>query len=249
MAVPTNTADQQSNGGAIRSEGDFREMDEHLRSKRDIDRRRFLGLLGAGAAAIVGIPKAASAAETPVVTMRNNYFDPIGLYVEPGTTVQFEIEAGSHSATTYDDRIPTKAVPFDSGVISEETFEYSFDTPGTYDYYCIPHQSMGMVGRIVVREPGGPAEASPIPDGDVPDSEVIVEQGAVAIDDVADTGRDTGDGMMGSKSRSGMMDGHGPGWMMVMPLGFMTAVLGVIGGAVYGASQKATANREEQRQY
>lgn len=249
MTAPTNTADQHSNEGAIRSEGDLREMNERPGPKGGIDRRRFLGLLGAGASASVGIPSAASAEEVPVVTMGNNYFNPIGLYVEPGTTVQFEIEAGSHSATTYDDRIPSGASPFDSGVISEGTVEFTFDSQGTYDYYCIPHQSMGMVGRIVVGEPGGPAEASPIPNGEVPDSEVIVEQGAVPIDDVADTGRDTGDGMMGSRSGSGMMDGRKPGWMMVIPLGFMTAFLGVIGGAVYWVSQKATASGEEQRRY
>lgn len=249
MTAPTNTADQQSNVGASRSESDLREMDELPGPKGDIHRRRFLGLLGAGAAASVGISRAASADEVPVVTMGNNYFDPIGLYVEPGTTVQFEIEAGSHSATAYDDRIPSEAAPFDSGVISEGTLEYTFDIPGTYDYYCIPHQSMGMVGRVIVGEPGGPAESSPIPDGGVPDSEVIVEQGAVAIDDVADTGRDTGDGMMGSRSGSGMMDGHRPGWMMVIPLGFMTTILGVISGAVYWAIQKATASREEQQRY
>ena len=28
------------------------------------------------------------------------------------------------------------------------------------------------------------------------------------------------------------MDGHGPGWMMVVPLGLMTAILGAIGGVV-----------------
>ena len=106
---------------------------------------------------------------------------------------------------------------------------------------------MGMSGRIVVGEPGGPAEPSPIPDGEVPDSEVIVEQGVVAIDDVTDAGRDTGDSTMGSRSGSGMMDGHSPGWMMVVPFGFMTAILGVIGGAVYWAIQKATASREGQQ--
>lgn len=247
MTALTKNTDDQRNGAAILSEREHREMDKGLAPKGDIDRRRFLGLLGAGVSASVGIPSVASGDEMPVITMGNNYFNPIGLYVEPGTTVQFAIEAGSHSATTYDDRIPTRAAPFDSGVISKGTSEYTFDTPGTYDYYCIPHQSMGMVGRIVVGEPGGPAEASPIPDGEVPDSGVIVEQGAVTIDDVVDIGRNTRDGMMESRPGSGMMDGHRPRWMMVIPLGFMTVILGVIGGAVYWTSQMAIASRERQR--
>ena len=30
------------------------------------------------------------------------------------------------------------------------TFEHTFDTPGTYDYYCQPHQGQGMTGTITV---------------------------------------------------------------------------------------------------
>jgi len=112
--------------------------------------------------------------------MGNNYFEPIGLHIEPGTTVRFEIAAGTHSATAYENRIPSDASAFDSEVISSGGFEYTFEKPGTYDYYCIPHKSVGMVGRIVVGSPGGPAEDSPIPDGDVPESEAIIEQGAIA---------------------------------------------------------------------
>jgi len=118
------------------------------------------------------------------------YFDPIGLAVEPGTTVTFENVSGGHSATAYDEsndsasvnRIPEGASAFDSGILSEEgaTFEHTFETAGTYDYFCIPHKSLGMVGRIVVGEPGGPAEGSMPPDGDVPESGTIVDQGAVS---------------------------------------------------------------------
>ncbi len=95
--------------------------------------------------------------------MGNNYFDPIGLHVEPGTTVRFEIAAGAHSATAYENRIPSAASGFDRGIISSGGFEYTFEEPGTYDYYCILHKSVGMAGRIVVGSPGGPAEANPIP--------------------------------------------------------------------------------------
>ncbi|NJR65870.1 MAG: plastocyanin, partial [Leptolyngbyaceae cyanobacterium CRU_2_3] len=27
----------------------------------------------------------------------------------------------------------------------------SFDTPGTYSYYCAPHRGAGMVGKITVQ--------------------------------------------------------------------------------------------------
>ncbi|MFC6838338.1 MULTISPECIES: plastocyanin/azurin family copper-binding protein [Halobacteriales] len=121
------------------------------------------------------------------------YFDPIGLFVESGDTVTFENDSGSHSATAYVEgngqasvtRVPDGAEAFDSGILSEQnaTFEHTFETTGTYDYYCTPHKSLGMVGRIVVEESGGPAEGSMPPDGDVPESQTIVDQGAVSYSD------------------------------------------------------------------
>lgn len=124
-----------------------------------------------------------------------NYFEPIGLFVESGATVTFEIESGSHSSTAYQEgngpatetRIPEDAEAWNSETLTEEgaTFEHTFETSGTYDYFCIPHKEVGMVGRIVVDEPGGPAEGSMPPDGDVPESQTIVDQGTVSHDDFA----------------------------------------------------------------
>ena len=31
-----------------------------------------------------------------------------------------------------------------------ESWEETFDTAGTYDYYCEPHRGAGMVGKVVV---------------------------------------------------------------------------------------------------
>jgi len=201
-------------------------------------RRAFLGLFTGSTVAGAGLSRPAVAQEVPVVEMGNNYFDPIGLYVEPGTTVRFEIAAGTHSATAYEDRIPSDADTFDSGIISEGAFEYTFEKPGTYDYYCIPHKSVGMVGRIVVGSPGGPAEESPIPDGEVPESETIVEQRR------AGTGGDSGDdgasgGMMGGGMGPGTMNGRTGGWFGTLPLfGGALGVLGLLGGALYVALRR-----------
>ncbi|QKY22082.1 halocyanin (plasmid) [Halolamina sp. CBA1230] len=147
-----------------------------------------------------GTDSSANGGTTTTVEMHTEngeyYFDPIGLFVESGTTVTFENASGSHSATAYDEsidsasttRIPEGASVFDSGILSEEgaTFEHTFETTGTYDYFCTPHKSLGMVGRIVVGEPGGPAEGSMPPDGDVPESGTIVDQGSVAFNDFSD---------------------------------------------------------------
>jgi hypothetical protein len=33
------------------------------------------------------------------------------------------------------------------------TFEHTFETEGVYHYYCIPHESLGMLGSVIVGEP------------------------------------------------------------------------------------------------
>ncbi|MFB6131116.1 MAG: plastocyanin/azurin family copper-binding protein [Salinigranum sp.] len=178
------------------------------------DRRRFLELLGAGAVATAGLTGVTRARETPVVEIRSDYFDPIGLYVETGTRVRFEVAAGAHSATAYPDRIPSGATAFDSGIVSGGSFDHTFETPGTYDYYCLPHRSIGMVGRIVVGRPGGPAEGSSIPDGSVPDSETIVRRGTVPYGDAGPgVGSTPGDGS-GTRDGSGTGDGSASGGTM-----------------------------------
>ncbi|WP_232700665.1 plastocyanin/azurin family copper-binding protein [Halobacterium wangiae] len=195
-------------------------------------RRQFLGALGTSTAVMAGLTQSVSAQETPVVRMGNNYFDPVGLHVEPGTTVRFEIAAGAHSATAYENRIPANATAFDSGVISSGGFEHTFEEPGTYDYYCIPHKSVGMVGRIVVGSPGGPAEERPIPDGNVPESDTIVEQGAIAY------GSNTGGAGNSGGGRRGPGMGSGPGMMNDrnggLPfVGGILGMLGLAGGLLY----------------
>lgn len=118
------------------------------------------------------------------------YFDPIGLFVSPGDTVEFVNDTSGHSATSYHEdldssdvtRIPEAAEPFNSGVLQSDgaSWNYTFTEPGTYDYFCIPHKGLGMIGRIVVCAPGGPAEEGSPPDGELPDSQRIVEEGSVS---------------------------------------------------------------------
>jgi plastocyanin len=94
------------------------------------------------------------------------WFDPIGVRVLPGTVVRWVLEAGAHSTTAYHPananhalRIPAKAAAWDSGILIQagQTFEQRLDVPGVYDYFCMPHELAGMVGRILV-VPGGDDE-------------------------------------------------------------------------------------------
>jgi plastocyanin len=121
------------------------------------------------------------------------YFDPIGVFVSPGDTVRWVNDRGAHSTTAYADgnstaevrRIPEGAEAWNSAVFNEsgKSFDYTVQETGTYDYFCEPHKALGMVGRVVVGEPGGPAEGSMPPDGSVPESQRIVDETEIPFDE------------------------------------------------------------------
>jgi plastocyanin len=94
-------------------------------------------------------------------------FDPATITIEAGETISWINESDeAHTVTAYGNEIPEGATYFASGGASNEeeardslsegllqsgdTFEVTLDRPGTYEYYCIPHQSQGMRGTIVV---------------------------------------------------------------------------------------------------
>ena len=149
----------------------------------DLARREFLRaggltLVGLGvaplrraSAAAFLAPWPSSAAALEVIEMRSDalgshvWFDPIGLYVEPGTTVRWLLRQNVHTTTAYHPRndkhslrIPEGAMPWDSGYLVQpgEQFDVTLTVPGVYDYYCTPHEGAGMVGRIVVGNSRGP---------------------------------------------------------------------------------------------
>lgn len=87
------------------------------------------------------------------------WFGPRGLLIEPGQTVRWvnEDAGNSHTSTAYHPdnhkplRMPQGARPWNSGyLLPRESFAVTFEVPGVYDYFCLPHEAAGMVGRIVV---------------------------------------------------------------------------------------------------
>ena len=91
-------------------------------------------------------------------------FDPVGLLIEPGASVRWVCDANVHTATAYSPvnanhslRIPETARPWSSGyLLPGKTFEATFTVEGVYDYFCIPHEEAGMVGRLIVGRALGP---------------------------------------------------------------------------------------------
>ena len=92
------------------------------------------------------------------------WFDPVGILIEPGQTVRWISIENVHTVTAYHPsngnhslRIPEKAAPWDSGFMQPGgEFERTFTEEGVYDYFCLPHEGAGMVGRIIVGRPLGP---------------------------------------------------------------------------------------------
>ncbi|MDT3436827.1 copper-binding protein [Haloarcula sp. 1CSR25-25] len=95
-------------------------------------------------------------------------FEPKTATIETGETVKWTNESDiEHTVTAYEDEIPDEATYFASGgfeseraarnrvteglIAPGEDYEHTFDQPGTYGYFCIPHESSGMVGTVRVK--------------------------------------------------------------------------------------------------
>jgi len=95
-------------------------------------------------------------------------FAPPAVRVDPGTTVTFEWTSNTHN-------VLVEAQPDGGGWEGVEaiedsgfTHEFTFETEGTYKYYCEPHLSVGMKGVVVVggSSGGGGDGATPVPVGE-----------------------------------------------------------------------------------
>ncbi len=106
--------------------------------------------------------------EVVEVELGNYYYEPgteEDLEIEPGTTVRFVWISDNHDITIdeqpedseWEGVSPTRDTGFEH--------EWTFDVEGTYEFYCTPHEGLGMLGTIVVEEGITEAPAQPIPPG------------------------------------------------------------------------------------
>ena len=85
--------------------------------------------------------------QTHVITQSGMAFDPASITVDVGDTIQWVWTGGTHTTTAT--TVPDGAVEWNSPLTSSESeFKYKVLVSGTYDYHCIPHQSMGMTGSF-----------------------------------------------------------------------------------------------------
>ncbi|WP_049903109.1 plastocyanin/azurin family copper-binding protein [Halococcus agarilyticus] len=139
-----------------------------------MDRRAFLGTAaGVVAVGLAGCTGQSSEQGDYDIGMSSSAFlQPENFEPQVGESVVWR-NTGSrtHTVTAYESQIPDEATFFASGgfegtdaardawlqgggggIGSGETFEVTFDVPGTYDYFCIPHERGGMRNEFTVVE-------------------------------------------------------------------------------------------------
>ena len=125
------------------------------------------------AAALALLPDPAKAADNPIVTNPGNpivikmydkvpFYAPEKVSIKAGESVRWENDGETvHSVSTAaanaqnpkDAAMPKGAASFDSGFIPPGgDYSYTFTVPGTYRYFCLPHEKAGMVGVVVVKK-------------------------------------------------------------------------------------------------
>ncbi|WP_135304504.1 plastocyanin/azurin family copper-binding protein [Haloarcula amylovorans] len=138
-----------------------------------MERRAFLRAVGS--ASVVGLAGCIGSSRPNTdydIGMGAKVFRPERLEVTPGTTVTWlNTNKQGHSVTAYEASLPDGAEYFASGgfdseeaareawgsgsdgtIFEGQQYEHTFEVRGEYPYLCIPHESMGMVGTIVVTD-------------------------------------------------------------------------------------------------
>jgi len=96
-------------------------------------------------------PRVASGATVTVMVGPNCFcFVPPSVTINPGDTVQWSWSSSGHTSTSGTPGSPNGL--WDSGFLNQgQTFSYTFNTAGSFPYYCTAHgQCCGMTGTVNV---------------------------------------------------------------------------------------------------
>jgi plastocyanin len=141
-------------------------------------RRQVLTSVGAGFSALVttsiagclGGSSEPGSGDAYDVGMTAIAYTPQEITITAGESVVWQnTSSRGHTVTAYESGIPDAASYFATGgyetedaareafrndlgglIDGGETWEYTFEIPGTYEYLCIPHEQQGMIGTVIV---------------------------------------------------------------------------------------------------
>ena len=123
-----------------------------------------------GEAAAAAAPATGTVHEVKMeVTNQGDRYDPSPLTIKVGDTVKWiNYSGGPHNIAFYPDSIPSGAAdalnadmlnqmaPLNGPLVTDSlgVYQVTFANvpPGTYKYYCIPHEAMGMKGTLIVEQ-------------------------------------------------------------------------------------------------
>ncbi len=98
-----------------------------------------------------------SGATTHIVEMTGDYeFVPSSLTIKQGDSVKWVLIEGNHevaSGTVIEGPDGREGVPdglWESDTLTSGSFTYTFNSTGTFPYYCDSHVDLGMIGTITV---------------------------------------------------------------------------------------------------
>lgn len=86
------------------------------------------------------------------VNVVNYKFEPKEITITEGDTVIWTNTNGNHNVNGQKSVYPSNPESFGNSLGSNWSYQYIFNTAGTYDYQCDPHIGMGMVGKVTVNE-------------------------------------------------------------------------------------------------
>lgn len=173
-----------------------------------------------------GITEVVTGQADPVsfVMENRNHFEPHIVHIAVGGTVTWVTQTGRHGVAAYHPdnnrqrRIPNEASSWSSGPLtSGESFSQTFTVEGVYDYYCPPHEGVGMIGSIVVGNPAVEDQPGLTPPANLPTSkastklEELNKRTRTALASGTDGGSGDGEHGHGSGTESGSEHGNESG--------------------------------------
>ena len=131
-------------------------------------------LVVATAVSLIGYPKPAKATTFNVTVGPNGnlVFDPASVTIQTGDEVKWTWDSGGHSTKSGSPGMPTGI--WDSGIQNAgATFTRTFNSAGTFPYYCTPHSCCGMVGTVMVVNASPTPNPTPTPSATPPTTSIL----------------------------------------------------------------------------
>lgn len=104
--------------------------------------------------ALFVVPNLAPAQQEHEVALQDFTFSPADLTIAAGDMVTWNNTQGVHNVNGTTATFPDNPEGFGNGVatLAPWTYSFTFTQPGTFQYQCDPHATLGMTGTVTVRQ-------------------------------------------------------------------------------------------------